>query len=72
MLIALALSTQAAVLPPAATATPAPTPADKSLANVSAGPTLAASLQRRCDEGAECASITAGPEVPIAVTTTMM
>ncbi|KAJ9096347.1 hypothetical protein QFC21_005168 [Naganishia friedmannii] len=67
--------TQAVYLPPAPSQSTVPAPAQTpgTASYMSAQPTPPmARIEKRCEGDETCADVTAGPEVPIAVTTTMM
>ncbi|KAJ9119521.1 hypothetical protein QFC22_003229 [Naganishia vaughanmartiniae] len=70
----LASLAQAVYLPPAPSQSTASTPAQTqgAASYLSPQPTPTAAIQRRCEGSETCAEVTAGPQVPIAVTTTMM
>ncbi|KAJ9104223.1 hypothetical protein QFC19_004040 [Naganishia cerealis] len=71
---ALAFLTRAASGPPPLPliTTTAPAQVGKIVSHNAVQPTPTAALQKRCKDNESCADVTVGPEVPIAVTTTMM
>jgi hypothetical protein len=63
------------ILQPIMAVHPTRTVASPSISSVMVQPTptdLAGTIAKRCNPNESCPDVTAGPEVPIAVTTTMM
>ena len=65
----------AGILQPIVAVHPTRTAASPSITSVMVQPTptdFLETIAKRCNSGESCPDVTAGPEVPIAVTTTMM